>query len=102
MKTMLIFEKFAVSIVPTPCAHHYIIQARHSGMDAGIQSQGCETSGLHFCSIKRLCSGQVTVHGTGFWHPCRNDGTFIARPDLYITTSAKRGSDTKLSIELLE
>jgi hypothetical protein len=26
--------------------------ARHSGMDAGIQPQGCETIGLHFCSIE--------------------------------------------------
>ena len=26
--------------------------------------------------IKDLCNRQVTVHGTGFWHPCQNDGIF--------------------------
>ena len=66
---------------------HNKFQGRHTGMDAGIQSQGCESTDLHFCSIKHLCRFHVTIPSTRFRHPCRNDGTFSARPDLCIRMS---------------
>jgi len=47
-------------------------------MDAGIQSQGCESSGRHQAFFKYLRNRQVTVHGTGFRHPCRNDELSIS------------------------
>jgi len=46
----------------------------HSGRDAGIQSQGCKTTGCHVALIKHLSNRELTVHGPGFRHPGRNDG----------------------------
>ena len=51
-----------------------MIVARHSGRDAGIQSQGCETVDYRAYKIKHLCNRQITVHGSGLRHPGRNDG----------------------------
>ncbi|MEY3881821.1 MAG: hypothetical protein RIQ94_2617 [Pseudomonadota bacterium] len=42
-------------------------------MDAGIQSQGCET--VYFTLI--IYNLAVTIRGTGFWHPCQNDVFYI-------------------------
>ena len=38
--------------------------------------QGWQTMVYVVGLIKDLCNRQVTVHGTGFWHPCQNDGIF--------------------------
>ncbi|MGZ8227336.1 MAG: hypothetical protein ACXWT3_11980 [Methylococcaceae bacterium] len=65
-----------------------IHKCRHTRREAGIQLQECETMGLHACSLKHMCNGQVTIHGIGFRPPCRNDGISIARPDLRITMGA--------------
>jgi hypothetical protein len=43
---------------------------RHFSMDAGIQSQGCETM---ICTIIIYNNNKVTIRGTGFWHSCQND-----------------------------
>jgi hypothetical protein len=43
---------------------------------AGIQSQGGESTRWRRSSIKHLRNLHVTVHGTGFRHPCRNDEPF--------------------------
>ena len=51
-----------------------MVVARHSGRDAGIQSQGCETVDYRVYKIKHLRNRKVTVHGSGFRHPGRNDG----------------------------
>jgi hypothetical protein len=39
-------------------------------MDAGIQSQGREAV------LQKIIiyNHSVTIRGTGFWHPCQNDG----------------------------
>ena len=39
-------------------------------MDAGIQSQGCVAVRCTIIVYNQL----VTIHDTGFWHPCQNDG----------------------------
>ena len=51
--------------------------ARHSGMDAGIQAQGCESSQILSASNQRIRMRKITVHGTGYRHPCRYDGSAI-------------------------
>jgi len=47
--------------------------ARHSGRDAGIQAQGCESSQPSRASKQRMRFQKVTVHGAGYRHPCRYD-----------------------------
>ena len=44
-------------------------------MDAGIQSQGERSEGFEtgYCTII-IYNHAVTIRGTGFWHPCQNDG----------------------------
>jgi hypothetical protein len=46
---------------------------RHSGMDAGIQAHGCEGSKTPV-PLNKAQGLKVTVHGTGYRHPCRYDG----------------------------
>ena len=41
-----------------------MIVVRHSGRDAGIQSQRCEAYRAY--KIKHLCNRQITVHGLDF------------------------------------
>jgi len=50
-----------------------MIVARHSCRDDGIQSQGRETAGWHITWIRHLRNRKVTVHGSRFRHPGRND-----------------------------
>jgi hypothetical protein len=44
-------------------------------MDAGIQSQGERSEGFEtVCCTIIIYNHAVTIRGTGFWHPCQNDG----------------------------
>ena len=59
-----------------------------------------ETLGAEFQTPPRLASKQqddseVTVHGTGFRHPCRNDELWVSLTYLCITMSAPRGNAVK-------
>ena len=74
-------------------AHSYrqMLRTRHFGMDAEIQRPRKAICMLLQRLIRRICNNQVTVHGTGFLHPCRNDGTTAWR-DLCITMSVPRGN----------
>ena len=62
-----------------------MIVVRHSGRDAGIQSQRCEAYRAY--KIKHLCNRQITVHGLDFGiHAEMTD--FPAFPSLCITSRA--------------
>ena len=44
-------------------------------MDAEIQSQGERSEGFGIVLSKIIIYNHtVTILGTGFWHPCQNDG----------------------------
>ncbi len=72
-----------VSSLPRYSSSRYIqvsaemLAARHFGIGTGIQAQRCESSQILSASGQRMRIRKATVHGTGYRHPCRYDGSAI-------------------------
>ncbi len=85
MQTLKVVSSFPLSSSPRYVqVSAEMPTARHSGMDAGIQAQGCESSQTS-APLKNVRGSKVTVHGTGYRHPCQYD---VAKILVYNAESA--------------